>query len=40
HGLGLSQWGAYSLANQGYNYQQILGHYYRNVSLAKVKVGQ
>lgn len=40
HGLGLSQWGAYSLASQGYNYQQILGHYYRNASLARVQVSQ
>jgi stage II sporulation protein D len=40
HGLGLSQWGAYSLARQGYNYQQILGHYYRNSSLARVQVSQ
>ncbi|MFZ4665128.1 MAG: SpoIID/LytB domain-containing protein [Prochlorotrichaceae cyanobacterium] len=38
HGLGLSQWGAYGLAQQGYNYQQILGHYYRNASLARVQV--
>ena len=38
HGLGLSQWGAYGLARQGYNYQQILGHYYRNASLARIQV--
>ncbi len=36
HGVGLSQWGAESLAEQGLNYQQILGHYYRNASLSQV----
>ncbi len=28
HGFGLSQWGARGLAEQGYDYQQILNHYY------------
>jgi stage II sporulation protein D len=28
HGLGMSQWGAYGLAKGGYDYQQILKHYY------------
>src|SRR6478672_1634314 len=36
HGLGLSQWGAYSLARKGVNYQQILRHYYQNITLAKI----
>ncbi len=36
HGLGLSQWGAHNLAAQGVNYQQILGHYYQNATLAKM----
>ena len=36
HGIGLSQWGAYSLAQQGINYQQILSHYYRNAILAQI----
>jgi len=36
HGLGLSQWGAYSLARRGVNYQQILQHYYQNTTLAKI----
>jgi stage II sporulation protein D len=40
HGLGLSQWGACNLARQGYNYQQILGHYYQNVALARVEVSR
>lgn len=30
HGLGLSQWGAKSLAERGYGYTQILKHYYTN----------
>lgn len=38
HGLGLSQWGAYNLAQGGNNYQQILLHYYQNTSLAKIQV--
>ena len=38
HGIGLSQWGAYGMARQGANYQQILNHYYRGASLAKIKV--
>jgi stage II sporulation protein D len=36
HGLGLSQWGAYSLALQGKSYQDILTHYFRGVSLKKL----
>ena len=36
HGLGLSQWGAYSLAKQGVQYQQILGHYYQRATLSRV----
>lgn len=38
HGLGLSQWGAYYLAQRGANYQQILLHYYKNTGLAKIQV--
>ena len=37
HGLGLSQWGAYYLAQQGINYHQILAHYYQSASLTKLK---
>ncbi|MDD4170453.1 MAG: SpoIID/LytB domain-containing protein [Desulfotomaculaceae bacterium] len=33
HGVGLSQWGAYGMAKQGYNYQDILKYYYKDVSL-------
>lgn len=38
HGLGLSQWGAYNLAQQGVNYQQILSHYYQNTAISRVQV--
>jgi stage II sporulation protein D len=36
HGLGLSQWGAYYLAEQGINYHQILTHYYQNTKLTRI----
>ncbi len=38
HGLGMSQWGAYNLARQGYDYRQIVLHYYKNTILAKIQV--
>jgi stage II sporulation protein D len=34
HALGMSQWGAYNLAEQGMTYSQILAHYYRDVELS------
>ena len=37
HGLGLSQWGAYYLAQQGVNYHQILAHYYQSADLTKLE---
>ena len=36
HGLGLSQWGAYNLALEGVNYQQILLHYYQGVQIMTI----
>lgn len=33
HGLGLSQWGAKSMAEQGFTYEQILLHYYTGTTL-------
>lgn len=33
HGLGMSQWGARTLADQGYNAAQILSYYYKDVTL-------
>ncbi|WP_261800425.1 SpoIID/LytB domain-containing protein [Paenibacillus sp. PAMC21692] len=35
HGVGLSQYGAYSLATQGYDYEYILQYYYKGITLAK-----
>ncbi|GGN97516.1 SpoIID/LytB domain-containing protein [Saccharibacillus kuerlensis] len=35
HGLGLSQWGAKGLADEGASYKDILLHYYNNVELVK-----
>lgn len=36
HGIGLSQWGAYGLAQKGTSYQQILSHYYQSASLTQL----
>jgi len=33
HGLGMSQWGAKAMAEQGFNYEQILTHYYKNTTI-------
>jgi stage II sporulation protein D len=38
HGIGLSQWGAFGMAQAGRNYAQILLHYYTGVKLAKLEV--
>jgi len=38
HGIGLSQWGAYSLAQQGTPYNQILSHYYQNSALTRLNL--
>lgn len=35
HGVGLSQWGAKALAEMGYNYTQILAHYYPGAQLSR-----
>nr|WP_242578159.1 SpoIID/LytB domain-containing protein [Chroococcus sp. FPU101] len=37
HGIGLSQWGAYYLSLQGVPYDQILTHYYQQVTLTAMK---
>lgn len=36
HGLGLSQWGAKALADNGYNAVQILSYYYKDVTIEPV----
>ena len=35
HALGMSQWGAYKMAQQGTTYTNILAHYYQGVELQK-----
>jgi stage II sporulation protein D len=35
HGIGMSQWGAKKLADQGNDYQFILKYYYKNVTIEK-----
>src|SRR5947208_3063492 len=46
HGVGMSQWGAYGLAQKGWTHQQILTHYFSGTQVtqaawepAKVRVG-
>src|SRR4026209_1354879 len=46
HGIGMSQWGAYGLANKGWSYRQILTHFYSRTSVVesstppkKIRVG-
>ncbi|MDD4715589.1 MAG: SpoIID/LytB domain-containing protein [Oscillospiraceae bacterium] len=34
HNLGMSQWGAYCMAKQGYTYDKILKFYYTNVTIS------
>lgn len=36
HGVGMSQYGAYGMAKEGYNYEQILKHYYQGVEIKKI----
>jgi stage II sporulation protein D len=35
HGLGMSQWGARAMAEQGYDYKEILAHYYPGTNIGK-----
>lgn len=36
HGVGMSQYGAQAMASKGYNYQDILKHYYTNIEIKKI----
>ncbi|ADL13698.1 stage II sporulation protein D [Acetohalobium arabaticum DSM 5501] len=36
HGVGMSQYGAHGMAKEGYNYLEILKHYYSGVSVKKL----
>jgi stage II sporulation protein D len=38
HGLGMSQYGALGLAQKGWNYQQIVLHYFSKTNLSKIEV--
>ncbi|MBM7631309.1 SpoIID/LytB domain-containing protein [Geomicrobium sediminis] len=35
HGLGMSQWGAATMAQQGYSYTEILQHYYTDIRIER-----
>lgn len=35
HGVGMSQYGAEGMAKNGYNYKEILGHYYQGTTIKK-----
>ena len=37
HGVGMSQWGARSLAEQGWSFDQILQHYYQSTAIAQLE---
>lgn len=37
HGVGMSQYGALGMSKKGYTYEEILKHYYQNVSITKLK---
>ena len=39
HGVGMSQWGAHGLAEQGADFRQILLHYYRGVQIRPYRPG-
>jgi stage II sporulation protein D len=34
HNVGMSQWGARGMADQGYTYEQILSHYYTGITIS------
>ncbi|MEM9163669.1 MAG: SpoIID/LytB domain-containing protein [Cyanobacteria bacterium P01_F01_bin.4] len=36
HGIGMSQWGARGMAQQGHSYDEILTHYYQGTALARL----
>ena len=36
HGVGLSQWGAYGMADQGASAEEIIQHYYTGVDLVEL----
>lgn len=36
HGVGMSQYGANGMANDGYNYEDILKYYYKNIEISSI----
>lgn len=36
HGVGMSQWGAYNMAENGQNAEDIIRHYFRDISIVKL----
>ena len=40
HGVGMSQWGANSMAKKSYDYRQILKFYYPGAEIVKIKTAQ
>lgn len=36
HGVGMSQYGANGMAKDGYNYQEILKYYYKDIEISKI----
>ena len=40
HGVGMAQWGAYGYAQQGYSYDEILAHYYKNTTIGQASVSR
>lgn len=40
HGVGLSQWGARGMAEAGFAYREVLGHYFPGTFLSDLLLGQ
>ena len=36
HGVGMSQYGANTMANNNYSYKEILSHYYQNIEISQI----
>lgn|GEM_PF-1919338 len=36
HGVGMSQWGAFEMARQGYNYEEILKYYFQGIEIGSL----
>src|SRR5205823_2359611 len=39
HGVGMSQWGSYGLALQGWSYEDILTHFYTGTTVGQAPAG-